>query len=77
MQSLSPPHVHCQAIKDGDVKYHANPMNMQAEAGERVNMEYGMTEAVELDGVFIPLDMRLYWSISSREERMQDRMTSA
>ena len=37
------------AIKDGDIKYHANPMNMQAEAGERTIMEYGMTESVELD----------------------------
>eukprot|EP01052_Picozoa_sp_SAG31_P013136 SAG31_NODE_784_length_12112_cov_10.538666_12_plen_506_part_00 len=40
------------AIRRGDVLYHANPMNMQSEAGELLNMEAGMAEAEMLDAYF-------------------------
>lgn len=40
------------AIERDDIRWHANPMNMQSEAGERFNMEYGMTIATELDKRF-------------------------
>eukprot|EP00040_Diaphanoeca_grandis_P022348 m.119825 g.119825 ORF g.119825 m.119825 type:complete len:974 (-) comp28768_c0_seq1:249-3170(-) len=40
------------AIRRGDVLYHANPMNMQGEAGELVNMDSGMVEAERLDAYF-------------------------
>lgn len=40
------------AIRRGDVLYHANPMNMQSEAGELLNMDTGMQEAEELDAFF-------------------------
>eukprot|EP01062_Namystynia_karyoxenos_P018197 TRINITY_DN16765_c0_g1_i1.p1 TRINITY_DN16765_c0_g1~~TRINITY_DN16765_c0_g1_i1.p1 ORF type:complete len:936 (+),score=259.95 TRINITY_DN16765_c0_g1_i1:77-2884(+) len=37
------------AIRRGDVVWHANPMNMQSEAGERLNMEFGMNISRGLD----------------------------
>eukprot|EP00928_Gymnodinium_smaydae_P053189 TRINITY_DN37234_c0_g1_i1.p1 TRINITY_DN37234_c0_g1~~TRINITY_DN37234_c0_g1_i1.p1 ORF type:complete len:823 (-),score=99.61 TRINITY_DN37234_c0_g1_i1:65-2533(-) len=40
------------AIDRDDIVWHANPMNMQAEAGDRFNMEYGLTIAAELDQRF-------------------------